>query len=354
MKNSGRFKFVNIIFALLAGVAYADEICPIEVGSGGVKARVVDLTYDSQCNLMAKTRLSLDENTNIVQSMQEGKFSQDAIKATADAVAKLGSKMKEQYPSCVVFAVGSSGVAVGKNTDELRQAVAAVGLKDMSFITPAQEAEYGFKSSIPTAKRLQALLIDIGSGNTKIGYLDPAKAFHAMDVPFGSTSLAKKAESTGLPTRFGVAKSVMSDVLPQFREGTAKHPEVLKRNNVYWIGGAAWATATYARPDQADKAIVKITRTDLEDFLIALEKDTWKNREAPAGMSESAKLAWEKDWGNVKKIFSRERLIAGVTLMKVMLSDGIYREDVTFPRYGQWLFGYSVEFYKIASPGCSH
>lgn len=352
-KVSGIAALIVLSFGYIQTVL-AEEFCPVEIGAGGVKARVIDISYDNQCNLIAKTKFSTDDNTNIAQSMHQGMFTPEAINVTAESVRKLSLQMKAKFPECINFAVGSSGVAIGKNTDELKQAVAAIGLKDMSFISPAQEAEYGFKSSIPFSKRTQALLIDVGSGNTKIGYIDRSMTFRAMDVPYGSTSLAKKAEGTGLPTRFGVAKSIMSDVLPKFREGTANNPDVLKRASVYWIGGAAWATATYAKPDQADKAVVKISRADLEHFLIALENDTWKNKVAPNGISESAKAAWEKDWENVKKIFTRERLIAGVTLMKVMLSDSVYREEVTFPRYGQWLFGYAVELHKVGSIECSH
>lgn len=342
-----------VLGATVTNHATGEVLCPTEVGSGGVKARVIDLAYDGQCNMVAKTLFSADENTNIVQSIQQGKFSAEAIQMTAGAVGKLNSQMQSKYPGCMAMAVGSSGVAMATNTNELKDAVAGYGLKDMTFVTPAQEAEYGFKSSVPNRKRGQTVLIDIGGGNTKIGYLDKAGTFKAMDIPFGSSSLAKRAELTGLPLRFGVAKAMMSEVLPKFREDTKTHPEVLNRDAVYWIGGVAWATATYARPDLADKAVVNITRSNLEEFLIALEKDTWKSRSAPSGMDATTLAAWEKDWASVQKIFARERLIAGVTLMKVMLSDGIYRESVTFPRYGQWLFGYSVELFKIASASCS-
>lgn len=349
---------VTMALAIVLGTtvvehASAEVLCPIEVGSGGVKARVIDLSYDSQCNMVAKTLFSVDENTNIVKSIQQGKFSVDAIKTTASAVGKLNSQMQAKFPGCLAMAVGSSGVALATNTNELKDAVAGFGLKDMTFISPAQEAEYGFRSSVPNRKRGQTVLIDIGGGNTKIGYSNKSGIFKAMDISFGSSSLAQRAESTGLPLRFGVAKAMMSDVLPKFRDDVKLHPEVLNRESVYWIGGVAWATATYARPDLATKAIVSITRSDLEEFLIALEKDTWKSKQAPPGMDASTLAAWEKDWASVQKIFPRERLIAGVTLMKVMLSDGVYRESVTFPRYGQWLFGYSVELFKIASPTCS-
>lgn len=346
------FVVTTAALTLTPHIAIADIICPIEVGSIGVKARAIDLSFDSQCNLSTKTLFSEDVNTDIFKTIKDGQLMPEAIMATAKAVKGLAGKMQSQYPSCPTLVVGSSGVALAENTADLRKAILAEGLSDMGFVTPVQEARYAFRSSVPLKKRSATVLFDIGGSNTKIGYMN-GDEFQAMDMPYGSTSLAKAATDSGLPFRFGVAKTLLEKIIPKFHEDAKNHPSVLKRTSVYWIGGAAWATATFSHPDSADKPIVTISRSDIDDFLVALEKDTWKSRQAPSKMTEAAQAAWNKDWASVQKIFTRERLIAGVTLMKVMLSDGMYRDSVTFPRYGQWVWGYGLEVFKIASSTCS-
>jgi hypothetical protein len=351
-----RFGITNLAavaaLALVPFAAIAEVICPIEVGSVGVKARAIDLSFDTQCNLSTKTLFSEDENTDIFKTIQQGRLMPEAVQATAKAVGRLAGKMQAKYPACPMLVVGSSGVALASNITDLKQAVAAEGFQDMGFVTPEQEAKYAFRSSVPLKQRGATVLFDIGGSNTKIGYIKGGE-FQSMTVVYGSTSLAKAATDSGLPFRFGVAKTLMDKVLPKFRDDTKEHPDVLKRTSLSWVGGMAWATATFSHPESADKPTVTISRSDLEEFLIALEKDTWKSRQVPAGMTPATRAAWSKDWADVQKTFTRERLIAGVTLMKVMLSDGLYRESITFPRYGQWVWGYGLEVFKIASATCS-
>lgn len=345
-----QISFCCAIFWGLTGLSRAELLCPVEIGSGGIKARVVDVTYDEECNLKAKTVHSVDNNANLMQSLKAGQLPAEAVQNAAQVVFDLQSQMRAKYPSCMSFTVGSSGVAAASNANDLRQALAKKGLRDFAFINAEQEADYGFRSSVPNARRPKALLIDIGGGNTKIGYQNKTGDFQSLEIPFGSISLWKKSEESGLPIRYGVAKTMLADILPKFRtDTTGPHAEILKKDHVVWIGGVAWATATYSHPGTIDKSTVNLSRADLVEFLVALEKDTWQQRPMPTGLTDSQLAAWQKDWETVRKIFPRERLIAGVRLMDVMLSEGLKQDKITFPRYGQWLFAYGVDLFKTAN-----
>jgi hypothetical protein len=329
----------------------AETYCPVEVGSKGIKGRIFELEVGKECMLMPREIYSRNENLDLVDSITNGQFTDAAIDSAAVAVARFINAMQSQAPSCKPFVVGSSGVAKAKNLDALADAVAEkTKLPKMGFIDAKQEAEYGYYSSVSGRERTKSLVIDIGSGNTKFGYIDGKRQFVGAELAYGSVTLNKLVGISDLPPRFSLARVAMNEVLPAFRTVVKEHPEILNRSNTIWIGGAAWATAMYSHPEAADKPSVTVTRSDIEEFLIALEKDNWKDRKPPKPLTVAQAKAWEKQWADVTSVFKNTgQLLSGVFLMKVILSDGIPRQSVHFPLNGQWISGYTAALYKLES-----
>ena len=94
-----------------------------------------------------------------------------AIDETAAAAATMLADMKTADASCRPLVVGSSALAAATNCNDLANAVAGrTGLEGMDFVTAQQEAELGLVASIPPHEWKDAVLVGIGSVNTKLGY----------------------------------------------------------------------------------------------------------------------------------------------------------------------------------------
>ena len=315
--------------------------CGVEVGSKGVKARIFEFgVKDSESSL--RVSFSKDINTTIIASMKDGELGAAAIAETADAVAAVIKEMRGLSEGCKAFAVGSSGVALAKNTASLAEAVAQrIDIGAMDFITAEQEAEFGFISSIPKKDWPQAVLVDIGSSNTKIGYRGEGR-FRAADLPYGSVSLTKKAADGGADFSRALGSTVDSTVRPALRDISSRLPGVMNRKKVFWIGGAGWSLATFMRPDQGARDFVRLERSDVRRFLGALNDRSWANYRPSAKASAKARAVFEKDSARVVEVFSRDNLLAGVSLFDAFLNDRGVDGPIYFVRSGQWIMGYAA------------
>lgn len=333
---------VGLTLELLAGGAWAgsNTYCAVEVGSKGVKGRGFEFgVKDAESSI--RTTYNRDINTTIIATMKDGEFTAPAIVETADAVATLIKEMRAATPDCKAFSVGSSGLAVAKNRDALSEAVnQRVDIGGMNFVTAEEEAEYGFITVVPKREWANAVLIDIGSSNTKLGYKSDGK-FKAAELPLGSVTLTKKASDGGADFPKALGAVVDSTVRPAFREIASRIPGIMNRKRVYWIGGAAWGTATFMRPDQAARDFVRMDKSDVKRFLGALNDKTWTNYKPSKKASHKAREAFEKDSAKVVEVFSRDNLASGVSIFDAFLNDRGVDGPIQFVRNSQWILGYA-------------
>lgn len=259
---SRKLTFVTIVSVLLFPLAVqAESYCAIEIGSKGVKARLYELSEDAEGYIVPTTHYKNDANTTIVASIDaNGNFTSAAIEETATAVKAEYDAMLKEDKNCQAFVVGSSGAAKGKNNNELADAVEKATNLRMSFINADEEAQYGFFASVPVKYRDDSVLIDVGSGNTKIAYQNKSDGVvNTMEVPFGTVSLSKAIMETNPPDFAATYKDEVNKIVaPEFRKTVQSRPGVLNRKRIYWIGGAAWATATYTHPEASTAGVVRI------------------------------------------------------------------------------------------------
>ncbi len=329
------------LFGAQAAQAQSRSYCAVEIGSKGVKGRGFEFGVKGG-DSSVRTNFSRDINTTIIASLKDGVLASTAMEETAEAAATLIQEMRTTTPDCKAFAVGSSGVALAKNKEALAEAVGRrIDMGALDFVTPEQEAEYGFISSVPKRDWPSTVLVDIGSSNTKIGYVSDGK-FRAADIPFGSVSLSKKAAEGGADFSKALAVVMDTQVRPAFRDASARAPGMGNRKKVIWIGGAAWSTATFMRPDQSLRAFVRLDRTDVKRFMGGLNDRTWSNHKPSAKASAKVQAAFDKDAARVLDIFTRDNLLSGVGLFDVFLNDRGVEGPVHFARQGQWLMGYAA------------
>jgi hypothetical protein len=339
---------LSLVLALVAYLlhptfAYAQSrsYCAVEVGSKGVKGRAFQFGAKGADSgvVIAYTR---DINTTIIAGMKDGEFSPSGIAETADAVATLVKEMRAAASGCRPFAVGSSGLSGAKNRDQLVEAIGQrVELPPMEFISAEQEAEFGFISSVPKKEWPVAVLVDIGSANTKLGYRGES-GFRAAEIPLGSVTLTKLAAGGGADFGKALAAALDSSVRPAVRELASRLPGIMNKKKVFWIGGAAWSTATFMRPDQGTRDFVRLDRTDVKRFLGALNDRSWANHKPSAKASSKARAVYEKDSARVVEVFSRDNLLSGVGIFDAFLNDRGVDGPLYFARSGNWIMGYAA------------
>src|ERR1700728_1354199 len=243
----------------------------IDVGSKGSKAALFSITPKGEVNEIYLI-FGKAINTRLVATMKDGRVTKVGIDDATDAskqliadmrdeVTRLNDKRKSQaggsktkspgkpeITNVQYFIVGSSGVAMGENKDELAASIKAATQIDMDFIDSKREGFYSLTSAIPPKRRGSSIYIDIGSGNTKVGCLvgdTDLKNFLAGAIKYGWVSgrtEAAKRSPADIPA--GVEQLMREDVAPSYSKQSMDTPCLGNRQRIYWTGGAAWATAT--------------------------------------------------------------------------------------------------------------
>ena len=176
--------------------------------------------------------------------------------------------------------------------------------------------------------------------------------YNPSEIPFGSVTLRKTVASGGDYVA-GLQKT-LAPVTAAYNTERMNTPCLGSRNRIYLIGGAAWATATFARPEGALWGYVPLTRTDVDAFYQRLTDNSWNQgdpvfafpRQTSALDRELTRKAHATDRAAVQNVFSREDLLAGVSIIRVILDQAKPSARVWFVRNGNYLFGYALEKYK--------
>lgn len=328
-----------------ASVSKQASYCAVEIGSRGVKGRLFNFATRVVDKELPPFEISYsrDINTNILTSMEGDKFSRRGIDEAVGAVEQMLTEMRTKQPGCRAVVVGSSGIGKTPNRADLVNAVATrTQVMDMEYITADQEARFGFMGTVPSADWDNALFLDIGGGNSKISFLK-GKQFVTYDIPFGSVSLTKRAAAGGADFWLATNAVLDAEVRPEFRRIASESPKMLNHKMLFFIGGTAWATATFVNPDRVKRRFVSMSSTELADFRRALQEKTWTEAKPSLFTTSSTKKVFAEESKKVQDIFSRDNLIAGHAVLKMILDDRSRDSPVIFARHGNWIFGYVQE-----------
>lgn|GEM_PF-245137 len=326
----------------------------IEIGAKGVKAMVIDLSPTDKpgfYNIKEKMRRTI--NTGIISGVaQTGLFTDDAIIDTAQAVKELFYNIKTKYniPESDIFIAGSSAITPVGNKDKLAQKIKELTGNEMGFIDKDYEVFYNIIGSIPEKIRTSALSLDIGSGNTKIGYMEESNDSTrtvAIEIPFGTVTfsdLIKRGSTTDKEFTSKADKLTKNQISQKFKQEISRKPAIKNRNPVFMVGGIIWAMSTLLYPENQD-SFIKITETDISRFYEMLSKNPKAILNPNLSKIKDSEIKEDalKQIQSVKDTFSTENLIAGAKILK-MLSDELNLKDreLYFSRYGSWIWGYTA------------
>lgn len=350
------------VLALWAAPARAEPQGGIEIGAKGVRAVAVEAT-DGTVKVLAVE----NKNTTLVADLAAKKeFAAKSLDETADVVAKFAQKLRSEYKITDknLYVVGSSGLfaplagddkLIKAAKEQLTAAVQKSAGLPLDFVTVEREAELTVAGVVPKKVRPEAVLLDIGSGNTK-GAAEQKGGWVTFGVPYGSVSFTdlvkKEAKTDDFAKTAGRLRTEV--VAPKLLESIKGKAELTERKRVYLSGGAVWALATFTKPgDRGD--LVELTAADIKAYAKFLAASTGEVPDADvSGVTDAAaKKAALADMAQVRKTFTREQMVAGAELLAA-LADGFQLDAagkrLYFPRnaYIGWLLGYVAEKEPVA------
>jgi hypothetical protein len=239
--------------------------------------------------------------------------------------------------------------------------------KAMSFLTVEMEVQLSIAGTIPQQReddkpgneRHAAMLIDIGSGNTKGGYQQmvsapvtgvPLDEFVTMGIPYGTVTFTNEAthyrKEEGNLREFALDAIVLSPRLlnEQLGREIAKKPGLIARERIYLTGGIVWAMTTLLYPENR-RSFVPLTLEDINRFHYQARSDVSSllNPDLSFITDQARRLTAQKEIDSVKAAFTPKNIIAGAEILSAVSTEfKLQDKKIWFARFGHlsWILSY--------------
>ncbi len=350
----------DVVNGMLKSVQGIGEVyAGVEIGAKGVKLSVIDvkMSRDGENDFTLKMDTSINSDAAAL-SYQSEKETHDAIRILYTII-----RTKFQVPAARTHIVISSGLKQELDKyNKVEYFANVIRPKELDpkirigYITVDQEAELSFKGIVPSINRLTANQIDVGSGNTKGGYISSNRNFIPVTFPLGTKSFQRLVEeklpagSTKMEDYLRTAEKIIIDsigrtIVYQFRDKT----DFKSRDMVYISGGIVWCIASLMHPDQIRQNQVELTPQDIADFRKLVYSDYDKLIKPDLrGMSYSDQQASQANINRAVKTYDQKALLAGTIWLDEVVKE-INKINTNkkfiFPRYAYvgWISGYIMD-----------
>ena len=344
------FTIVNLFFTI-DSFSQKNLYAGIEIGSKGIKISVIDVNNIKKGDYDIVSFWT--ENIGIAKGISiDGNLEESDINKAGSVVFENLTKIKNKYnvDNENIFIVGSSGVALAKNTQLLIDKVKFLTGKDLDFITAETEGKMLLKGSIPPSEYQDAIILDIGGGNTKGGYVDVLNdnkfEFFPLKLDYGTITLTEAINKTIVNQRqisdMGIYKEKSFEYAPLLRDKIKEmldtKPQSLQKKKIYLSGGALWAFTTLYYNNSNDDHFVPMKMEDIVNY-DAILKNNFVKYENLAKTNKNA--------DKVISTYSQRYLISGNNILIACLESipEIKSKKIYFAREGQiaWLVSYIVD-----------
>jgi exopolyphosphatase/guanosine-5'-triphosphate,3'-diphosphate pyrophosphatase len=231
----------------------------IDVGTSSVKFHIGERSADGRW----RTIVDRSEVTRLGQGLDEsGRLSAKAIERTAAAIADMREEARQQGV-VALSAVGTAGLRIAANADDLIEAVQAGSGLRIEVISAEDEARLAYVAARAGLELKPGSLVvfDTGGGSSQFTFGDGDRVDEQFSVNVGAARFTE---------RYGLAEAVSEDVLADVLAEIAADLERLEGRPVpdtlVGMGGAVTnlaavkhALATY------DSDVVQGTRLDREE-----------------------------------------------------------------------------------------
>ncbi|MBO0950529.1 tetratricopeptide repeat protein [Fibrella forsythiae] len=314
---------------LIDGVTGKKEYAGIDIGSSGIKLAIFSTKLED--GFYTKSIRSKPDSPNVTlisgtpQSFEAG---QAILRAYVDSIRR------HNIPGERVYVAFSSGIndGLGKQPGlrrklyDLLSAELPKGVFCDTLLTAAREAELYTVGAIPRKMWTSTSCMDIGSGNTKGGYYDDNRTFHAVSFPFGTKSLPTlidKDRSMPIDQYRQEAQRVIKAIADTTLRAVANAEltGLQQRRTVGFGGGIAWAMVTYLHPEKAGLTAIPLTTSDVERFKrLALTNYQALLHPDMTDLTDAAiRQKAEKDIANVQSQFNEKQIIAGALWLEAVV-----------------------------------
>ena len=354
MKKYIVLKVIIIFIFLVSPSLISQELyAGIEVGSKGVKMSVINVQ-----NIKKGKYEVVDfwtENVAIAKGIAvDRKLAAADIDIAFDVVVKNYTKLVKDYKidEKKIFIVVSSGVGMAENVDVLLQRLYVFTNINVGIITSDTEAKLLLKGCIPPKEYPDSLILDIGGGNTKGGYVekfeeDDILIFYPVTLDLGTVTFTEKINKKAKANSITEFNELLSAELPELRQQTDRlyqqSPKIFNKDNVYMSGGAVWAFYTLYKESGAIENFNPFEIKDVEAYNTIIKTDYAKFE---------ALATQKKDVEKVMKTYSQKYLIAANALLLTLLEQmpDIKSKKIYFTKQGQmaWLLSYIADSAKRA------
>jgi exopolyphosphatase/pppGpp-phosphohydrolase len=320
----------------------------IEIGSKGIKVSVIEINRIQKGDFEIKTFWT--DNVGIAKGISiDGNLASSDIDNAIQVIDKDYKRIRKEFEVSDenIFIVGSSGVAMAKNTEDLIIKVKEITRKDLDFIDAETEGKMLMKGCVPPKYYKESMVLDIGAGNTKGGYTEVLRdedyfVFFPLSLQYGTVTLTeaviKKMKNKNDLDEFN---AISFDYLPILRKQITKmyasSPISINKEKVYLSGGAVWAFYTLYYGETTE-SFNSFKLEDVQDY-DGILKNNFRKFEK---LAETNPMV-----AQVLKTYSQKHLISGNNILLECLQaiDKIKSKKLFFAKEGQiaWLVSYVVD-----------
>ncbi len=338
--------FIFIVSGITNAQSNKDLYAGIEIGSKGVKVSVLDVDNIKRGHYEIKKFWT--ENVGIAKGISiNGNLGEEEILKTIQVVKENLKTIENEFnvPSENVFLIGSSGVAMANNHKDLIGRMKAETGKDLDFIDASQEGKMLMKGLIPPHKYKNSLVLDIGGGNTKGGFVDVSEVeefvFFPVSLNYGSITLTeivnKKTKSEEINDYNAKSFEYMPELRAQTKAMFNSKPKAMNKSSVYFSGGAVWAFFTLSM-NKTDENFCEFTMDDVISYDVVIKNNYTRYKQM---------ATTDKEIDRVLKTYSQKHLISGNNILITLLENipDIKNKKLYFSKEGQiaWLVSYIAD-----------
>ena len=348
--NLKKLLYVVFVFIIFTSINYAQNnnlYAGIEIGSKGIKMTVIEIFNIKKGEF--KVLSFWTENVGISKGIAiDGNLAKSDIDKAAAVVSANYIKIRDEFKvvNDNIYIVGSSGVAMAQNTFDLIKIVKNTINKDLEFIDAQTEGKMLLKGCVPPKDYKDSMVLDIGGGNTKGGYIDVKNddnfIFFPLSLNYGSVTLTEAVIKKTSTESINEYNEKSFGFLPILREQInamyGKSPIALEKEKVYMSGGAVWAFYTLFNEGKPSETFNEFKLEDVLNYDAIIKNNYYK-------YEQLAKT--NKDIEAVLKTYSQKYLISGSNILQVCLEavPGINEKKLFFAKEGQiaWLISYIAD-----------
>jgi len=335
-----------------------DLYAGVEIGAKGTQLSTIEMKLSNGENDYA-LKLDTAINTNAAElSYQSEKETFDAITIFYDIIKK-----RFQVPASKTYIVISSGlkqdldkynkVEYFANIVRPKYLDSAIRIR---YVTADEEAQLSFKGIVPQMNRLSANQLDVGSGNTKGGYINGNRTFIPVTYPLGTKSFQRLVESKSSHNlsldefKAAAEKLVVDSVGRTIIYQLNDKKDFKSKDIVYLSGGIVWCIASLMHPELIRQNQVELTAQDISQFrqLVYTDYSDLIKPDLSKTMNADDAAASLANINRATGTYDQKALLSGAILLDELIRQVNSlnpNKKFIFPRlaYVGWISGYILD-----------